>query len=66
MKCPYKFVESENVKLELFNVDKIWFSMSESELLVKLRLFGLLSLLGIHKLDKKKLIFEDLSYESSF
>jgi hypothetical protein len=24
-----------------------------------------LSLLGIHKLDKKKLIFEDLSYESS-
>jgi len=52
------------VKLELFNVDKIWFSMSESELLVKLRLFGLLSLLGIHKLDKKKLIFEDLIYES--
>ena len=53
------------MKLELFNVDKIWFSMSESELLVKLRLFELLSLLGIHKLDKKKLIFEDLSYESS-
>ena len=60
-----KFVESGNMKLELFNVDKIWFSMSESELLVKLRLFELLSLLGIHKLDKKKPIFEDLSYESS-
>jgi len=38
----------------------------KSELLVKLRLFGLLSLLGIHKLDKKKLIFEDLIYESLF